>query len=247
MEFERVADKKRTDFILHAVHQHTAPGSQVLDFGCGNGHISYALATRGFQVMATDVSEKTIAAAKAINAHPHISFQTIKARPHAETKRYQAIICSEVLEHLHDPSALLRTFHHCLAGNGVLVVTVPNGIGPRELLVTRPVQAMQRRAGRAWNMVSAIKRSMGYTGITAQSSAEDLQHLQFFTRKTLSKLASSTGFAITEWASANFIEQVFPYSLLTRRSQRLQRLDCRLADKLPLALSSGFMTVWKKC
>ena len=87
---------------------------------------------------------------------------------------------------------------------------------------------------------------MGYRGTTVQSSADDLSHVQFFSADSLKRLAAKNDFEIIEMGKTNFIEQVFPYSLITRRSVTLQRLDCALADRLPAAFASGFMTVWKK-
>jgi 2-polyprenyl-3-methyl-5-hydroxy-6-metoxy-1,4-benzoquinol methylase len=63
----------------------------------------------------------------------------------AEEKKYDAIICSEVLEHLNKPGDLLNTISQSLTNTGVLIVTVPNGMGPRELFVTKPVIWLQKK------------------------------------------------------------------------------------------------------
>ena len=78
--------------------------------------------------------------------------------------------------------------------NGILVVTVPNGKGPRELLITRPIQYLQQKNNFAWKLVSSIKNRLGYKGITVQSSAGDLTHLQFYTYSSLKKLSEQHGF-----------------------------------------------------
>lgn len=246
MDFDRIADKKRTDFIVRSVRADCAPGADVLDIGCGNGIISRALAENGFRVTAIDNSEKTIAAAITNNSHPNLTYKVIADTDlQPDLGAYDAVICSEVLEHLHHPENLLLTINSLLKDKGILVVTVPNGRGPRELFVTRPVQAIEsgRITGR---LLRAVKRSMGYTGTTVQSSADDLRHVQFFTLGKLKRLASFSGFRIEKTVASNFIEQVFPFSLLYRKSRALQRFDCRLADKLPLAFTSGFMSIWKK-
>jgi 2-polyprenyl-3-methyl-5-hydroxy-6-metoxy-1,4-benzoquinol methylase len=77
---------------------------------------------------------------------PNVRFDVVSAeRLVADGHRYHAIICSEVLEHLHDPGKLLSVLHQSLQDNGILIVTVPNGNGPRELFVTRPVIALQKK------------------------------------------------------------------------------------------------------
>jgi SAM-dependent methyltransferase len=247
MEFERIADKKRTDFIVQSITQEIPPGADILDVGCGNGVISRALGNKGYSVLGIDVSEKTIAAAISFNNLTNVQFKVAAAGSlQPQPGKYSAIICSEVLEHLHHPSELLNIIYESLKDDGILVVTVPNGIGPRELLITKPVQFLRKNNGRAWRMLNRIKKMMGFTGTTVQSSADDLQHIQFFTAGSLFRLASLNRFRIEKIVATNFIEQVFPFSLLSKKSRMLQKLDCRAADLLPLAFTSGFMSVWKK-
>lgn len=247
MEFERIADKKRLDFIRQSLLENVPPNSVILDVGCGNGIITAAIGKMGFFVTGIDSSEESIHVARSRNKLPNVNFfvDTAVDFP-TNPQKYDAIICSEVLEHLHNPSGLLSALRSSLKDAGILVVTVPNGRGPRELLVTKPVQYLQRKNNVAWRILSSGKQMLGYRGITVQSSATDLRHIQFFTYAALQKLAESAGFVITSFKKSNFIEQVFPFSILFKRSTTLQRFDCWLADRLPAALTSGFMTVWRK-
>jgi 2-polyprenyl-3-methyl-5-hydroxy-6-metoxy-1,4-benzoquinol methylase len=247
MQFVRIADKKRVDFICREILQHVPRGSQVLDVGCGNGIISKAVAELGYEVDAIDASEKTICTARLVNPHPHLTYKIVPAGElQAQPGKYSAIICSEVLEHLFQPEQLLRILSVSLTSDGIMLVTVPNGRGPREMLVTKPVQYLQQSDNLLWRMVVQAKKVMGYSGRTIQSSAEDLFHIQFFTISKLKKLASQHGFRIVRIKPSNFVEQVFPFSLFARKSTMLQKLDCRVAEALPLHLTSGFMMVWKK-
>jgi SAM-dependent methyltransferase len=247
MEFSRIADKKRLEFIVDAISKNIPAGEKVLDVGCGNGIITAAVGKLGFFVTAIDSSEKTILAAQSANHLPNVKFMVVAAGElAAQPGKFAAIICSEVLEHLNDPASLLDVLKKSLKDNGILVVTVPNGRGPRELFVTKPVQYLQKKNNMAWKIVSNVKQLLGYKGTTEQSSADDLMHVQFFTWPTLVKLAKSHGLEIVTINKTNFIEQVFPFSLVIKRSKALQKLDCKLADWLPLGFSSGFMMVWRK-
>lgn len=247
MHFERIADKKRTQFIADSISKCVPRGSCVLDVGCGNGVISKAIAALGYRVTAIDVSEKTIEAARIANAHPLLEYKVMNAAElRNEPQRFSAIICSEVLEHLGHPEALLHSIREMLDDDGILLVTVPNGNGPREMFVTRPVQFLQQKNNILTRSVRMLKAALGYTGKTAQSSADDLLHLQFFSLRALHRLAAHTGFHIDKISPSNFIEQVFPYSILSRKSSTLQHLDCKLAEYLPLSFTSGFMSMWKK-
>lgn len=247
MKFDRIADQKRVTFITSALQKYVPTGAPVLDVGCGNGIITTAVGAIGYQVTGIDSSTKSIETARSINQFSNVLFKVVEAgKLLPEPSAYAAIICSEVLEHLSDPLQLLSVLYQSLKEDGILIVTVPNGKGPRELFVTRPVQYLQKNGKGVWKVISSIKKLLGYHGTTVQSSADDLTHLQFFTEKTLRKLATSAGFRIIEAKQSNFIEQVFPFSIVFRHSKRLQMLDSRIADQLPVHFTSGFMTIWKK-
>ncbi|MDP4150146.1 MAG: methyltransferase domain-containing protein, partial [Bacteroidota bacterium] len=66
MEFERIADIKRLDFIIAALKADLPEGAEVLDVGCGNGVISRSLGEQGFRVRGIDVSQKTIEKARSL-------------------------------------------------------------------------------------------------------------------------------------------------------------------------------------
>ncbi len=246
-EFERIADIKRLDFIIDVLNRNLPKNATVLDVGCGNGIISRGLGRKGFNVLGIDISDKTIANARALNDLPNVSFEVMSAEQLAisETK-YHAVICSEVLEHLHQPEGLLKVLHQSTKDEGILIVTVPNGKGPRELFVTKPTQALQRKNNGVWKFLKKVKGTLGYQGTTVQSSADDLTHIQFFTKKSLEKLAADNSFKIVRFGKTNFVEDVFPFSILTKRIKFLQKLDCKIAEILPYSVNGGFVTVWKK-
>jgi 2-polyprenyl-3-methyl-5-hydroxy-6-metoxy-1,4-benzoquinol methylase len=247
MEFNRIADIKRLDFIISALKSGLPEGAEVLDVGCGNGVISRSLGEQGFNVRGIDVSEKTIEKARSLNKFSNVRFEVVSAEQLvADGSRYHAVICSEVLEHLNDPGKLLRVLHQSLHEDGILIVTVPNGNGPRELFVTKPVIALQKKNNFAWKAVKRIKELFGYKGTTAQSDADDLTHIQFFTRPSLEELASKNNFRIVRFGKTNFIEDVFPFSFVAKRVKVLQKWDCAIAERLPYGFTGGFVTVWQK-
>jgi 2-polyprenyl-3-methyl-5-hydroxy-6-metoxy-1,4-benzoquinol methylase len=182
-----------------------------------------------------------------LNKFPNVRFDVVSAEQLvADGHKYHAVICSEVLEHLNDPGKLLSVLHELLDTNGVLIVTVPNGVGPRELFVTRPIISMQKKNNWMWAGVQKVKRLFGYKGTTVQSSADDLTHIQFFTKASLEKLANQHRFNIVRFGKTNFIEDVFPFSFFSKKIKVLQRMDCAVAEILPYQWNGGFMTVWEK-
>jgi 2-polyprenyl-3-methyl-5-hydroxy-6-metoxy-1,4-benzoquinol methylase len=247
VEFERIADIKRLDFIIDVLRSRLPIGAEVLDVGCGNGVISRSLGEKGFNVQGVDVSEKAIEKAKSLNKFSNVKFDVVSAEQLvANGQQYHAVICSEVLEHLNEPNKLLKVLHEILKEDGVLIVTVPNGKGPREVLVTKPVITLQKKNNWLWKLVQKTKKLFGYSGTTVQSAADNLTHIQFFTKSSLEELAKKTQFSIVRFGKTNFIDDVFPFSFFTKKIKLLQKWDSSLAEKLPYRLTGGFLTVWKK-
>lgn len=244
-KYTKCEDLKRLKFIQNQVEK-IKPPLQILEVGCGNGNICYQIAHLGHQVVGIDLSKESIDYANEHFAMPNLSYKTLPAESIDGHSLYDVIICSEVLEHLVEPSKVLTQIFRMLKPNGIAIITVPNGKGPRERLITRPIQNLRKSDGLLWKITTRFKTLLGYKGTTIQSNAVSLEHIQFFSLTSLHELAKNAGFQIIEIQAANFIEAVFPISLLTKPFKLLQQLDCYIADKLPIAWSSGFYTVMAK-
>ena len=246
-EYTRFVDIKRLQFIENSLSGFDPKTSKVLDVGCGNGNISLHLGSLGFDVLGIDVSTKAIDKANAKNNLNNVKFDVKDAEELLSAKeKYDVIICSEVIEHLTDPQTFLKNLYQILKDNGNLIITVPNGYGPREILVTRPMQKISRKNSVAGYFIGKLKRILGYTGKTVQSDAENLTHLQFFSKRYLKRISGSLNYKIINFQHADFIADVFPVSLITRKKKVLQKIDCMIADWLPHYFSSGFHMVWVK-
>lgn len=247
IEYERIVDLKRLDFIEKNLAFLNPEASLILDVGCGNGNISRYLGSLGYETTGIDISEKAIEKAKTLNPYPNVKFLLKNAEQlKEENRKFDAIICSEVLEHLENPLELLRAIKSILNFDGILIVTVPNGKGPREVLMTKPMQWIRKDNPKVWDMVSKAKQKLGYSGKTIQSDADNLDHIQFFTFTDLMIMAETNNFEIVDKEKSDFLEDVFPFSLLTKRIKSLQKLDCKLADYLPKFFAGGFHTAWRR-
>ncbi|MCX6186059.1 MAG: methyltransferase domain-containing protein [Bacteroidetes bacterium] len=242
--YKDAEDLKRLDFIVDSIKKLGLPNAKILDVGCGNGNISMALGSIGFNVVGVDIDETSIQNATKKNTFSNIQFKIIDANSFTMNDEFDAVVCSEVLEHLEVPSDLVGSIFRILKPGGVLVATVPNGHGPREVLITKPMQWLHKREYDG--PLLALKKIMGYSNTTRQSSNPDLTHIQFFSVSSIQKLMSDRGFKLLKFDNADFIEKIFPYSFLTRRIYFLQKLDCSVANYIPKFCTSGFYTSWTK-
>lgn len=242
--YTKVEEFKRLDFIVGEVQKNVAPGAKLLDIGCGNGNLSIVLGSLGYNVKGIDVDDTSVKTANERNTFPNVSFEVADANKFSMNDEFDLIVCTEVLEHLEVPGELVQSAYRILKPGGTMIVTVPNGYGPRESLMTKPMQWMMRK-GYSKTLVN-IKKAFGYKHATEQSSNPDLTHLQFFTRRSLNSMMEKVGFKKMAFGKGDFLEFVFPFSLLTNRIKALQRLDCAVANYLPAGFTNCFYTSWKK-
>ena len=84
----------------------------VLDLGCNLGDISFMLAEKAKEVVGIDFNEKAIQTASQRYNKPNLSFLHAEALDYLKknTKTFNVLILSHILEHLDDPKAFLLSF-----------------------------------------------------------------------------------------------------------------------------------------
>ena len=94
-------------------------GLRVLDVGCGGGILSEALAERGATVVGIDLAESALQAAETHRAGQAVEYRLESSREvAARGERFDAVTCMEMLEHVADPTAVLRDIHAVLKPGG---------------------------------------------------------------------------------------------------------------------------------
>ena len=106
------------------------PGALVLDVGCGAGLLSEALAREGAQVTALDLAPELIEVAKLhlLESGLNVDYrlQSVEALAAEAPGSFDAITCMEMLEHVPDPSAVVRACATLLKPGGQLFLSTLN-------------------------------------------------------------------------------------------------------------------------
>jgi 2-polyprenyl-3-methyl-5-hydroxy-6-metoxy-1,4-benzoquinol methylase len=102
-------------------------GARILDVGCGNGALAGELLRSGYIVIGIDMSEEGIRIARA--THPGARFEVLPADADLTDRLgeppFDAVVSTEVIEHLYDPHSFLAGCHAALREDGRLVLSTP--------------------------------------------------------------------------------------------------------------------------
>jgi 2-polyprenyl-3-methyl-5-hydroxy-6-metoxy-1,4-benzoquinol methylase len=148
-------------------------GSRVLDVGCGNGSLAAEFSMRGMKVTGIDLSDSGIRLAR--SSYPGIRFEQIAADCNLlrelNDEPFDLVYSSEVIEHLYDPRSLVA---------GCYEATKPFG----KFICTTPYHGYLK------NVALSVAGKWDHH----HDPLFDGGHIKFFSRKTLSRLLSETGF-----------------------------------------------------
>ena len=113
------------------------PGTHVLDAGCGNGMLSQEAWKRGATVLGISIKQKEVDGCRAMfNQGQGIAGGTLRFENvnlyslSPQVSRFDAIICTEVLEHIRDDRSVCQKFFELLKPGACLHVTSPNAGHP---------------------------------------------------------------------------------------------------------------------
>ncbi len=147
-------------------------GADVLDLGASTGVLGRHLAARRCVVDGVEIDPATAAIGRgAYRSLVEADLETAELPVLFEGRRYDAVVCADVLEHLRDPGRILEQARQLLKPGGALLVSVPN-------------------IGYAGVVLGLLSGEFAYrpTGIL------DSTHLRFFTRRSLIEFLAEHGF-----------------------------------------------------
>lgn len=118
----------RLDWVLSKFP--TVKNKSILDIGCGGGIFSESLAELGASVTGIDLANDLI---KIANAHSSrnlldINYRNISAEQLSisEQKKYDAIVCMEMLEHVPDPVSIIKSCSVLVKDGGTVFFSTIN-------------------------------------------------------------------------------------------------------------------------
>jgi 2-polyprenyl-3-methyl-5-hydroxy-6-metoxy-1,4-benzoquinol methylase len=118
--------RHRRRHILDAIAR--ARAASVLDVGCGDGTLLGLARLARPDIREWGGADISGAQVERMRARfPGVDFYVLDVEKAAIDRTFDVVICSEVIEHLHDQAAAMRNLAAMTKPNGTLVVTCPTG------------------------------------------------------------------------------------------------------------------------
>lgn len=172
------------------------------------------------------------------NVHP------IHDRESLQNLKFDAIILSEVIEHIENPAEFLFQFKHLLKNLGIMIITTPNGYGVFELetMLFNTLDLIGLIP-----LLRRIKRTIipANNNVPQSISADTLAispHINFFTLDDIYNILERAGLSLKKIEGKHFSAGPFSDRIINK-SERLIKLNARLGEKLPLVLAAGWMLI----
>ncbi len=172
------------------------PAGRALDCGCGAGDNSRILSLRGWDVDGITISPDEHSKASQVCKTVHLA-DLESGIPPAVSGGYDLVVFSHVLEHLRNPSRVLKDIPRVLGPDGIVAVALPNVLSWRFRLRFLLGQFEYEEGG-----------------------IMDATHLRFYTFASGRRLLESNGLLI----STATVEGVFPLARKIRLPSQIVRV-----------------------
>jgi ubiquinone/menaquinone biosynthesis C-methylase UbiE len=206
----------RRRFALEMIESQLAPGSKILDVGCGTGHLANELMRRGYQAWGVDFSQGMVRYAREHYAADRFQVGDIERIPFPDNT-FDGIVCLGVMEYLSNDEPALREMWRVLKPGGVAVITTPSALCPfyyfdRALLhvriLLRPLIRLVRKP------------------LTASQDLPTVTHRKYFRGRWV-KLMRSVGLETEDWVCHAWgcysLQRFFDQGAFCRASDRFAR------------------------
>ena len=220
--------------------------TSILDIGCGTGeHLTSYLAMLfpGVVILGVDTDKASIDLAS--NKYNHLKNLTFSTGL-PPNRVFDAIIASEVLEHVDNPYQFLLSIRSVLKDGGMLIVTVPNGYGCSEIMsltevllnLTGVITALKKLRRRMKGRHEVIE-------VPLRDTMAISPHVNFFSFQRVRSLFKYTGFELQSYRGRMLLHN-FICSRVIDKSERLADWNARMGAIVPATLVSDWMFTLKK-
>ena len=197
----------------------------LLEVGCGDGQLLHMAEQRGYSVVGVEFSPHAAARAQSQLKHGRVLVGDL-TQLELPDDAFDICVLADVIEHVHDPRALLETVWRKLRPGGLVLVATP----------TRD----------SWSARLMRRNWLEYK----------IEHLSYFNRQTMEALLWRTNFELiatssgSKWISFDYVTvhfERFPVGVWTSSLKALQRVLPHALRQTPFRMAgSGMVSLARK-
>ncbi|RLE01448.1 MAG: SAM-dependent methyltransferase [Bacteroidetes bacterium] len=172
---------------------------RILDLGSGNGALCQQLQKSGYDAVGVEIDKKGIEIAR--KAYQEVPFYCYGVGDDPELllekeQPFEAVISTEVIEHLFTPHTLIRYAKAVLQDRGYLILSTPYH-------------------GYIKNMAISVLNKWDFHFTALRPGG----HIKFFSRRTLSQLLNQNGFEVIDFSGVGRIPYLWKSMILITRKK----------------------------
>lgn len=220
--------RRATELVEEACLKYMMKGSLLLDVGCGTGHLSVNLSSKGFSVIGVDHDPKMIIYAEKrfstylTNSSKRIKLRFLNAKAESlpfEKNSFDGIIAVSFMGCISSPEVVFKEFNRVLHKGGVAIITFTN-------------------------LNSLILKTNFYLNLIWKKGQNENKKFRLYSLKGVEEYLQKTGFKILEIRYYNFFlnigNHIFPSKRLSTYLEHLKE------NRLIRILGRNFLLVLEK-
>ena len=187
----KIARHRRMASLVLSVLARYGQGRRVLDFGCGEGAFVAQARSEGWDAMGTDLNRGLVTRANTFWRFDALYPGSLEEFLAVTREPFDAVVTSQVFEHLQDPIHMGRQLRRLLKPRGLLYIDVPNAYQLKEWV--KPGTTLDPTAH--WNhfTLPTLRRLMSEMGFHVEMASGAPSLVNVYHRLRLGRFANTLG------------------------------------------------------
>ncbi|NUN05161.1 MAG: 3-demethylubiquinone-9 3-O-methyltransferase [Bdellovibrio sp.] len=123
----RCQNKVEVPWVLETIRRHIGYHAEILDMGCGAGHVTNSLAQAGHEVTGVDLSSTSLKIAEAKDVTGKVNYLRADVyRLPFSRESFDVVVAMDLLEHVMDPQKIITQATRVLRPGGLFIYSTVN-------------------------------------------------------------------------------------------------------------------------